>query len=89
VELGWPANETNPNCYPCLFLQFTDCTPDNRCSKMLQIFSKQAPMMDALITSFQRGRGRIDQMDEVDSGGLGNESLEIEGGKIKNDCEIT
>ncbi len=41
-------------------------------------------MMDALITSFQRGRGRADQVDEVDSGGLGSESLEIEGGKIQH-----
>lgn len=77
VELGWPAHENNPNCFPCLFLQFSE--PDGRTSKLLQIFSKQAPMMDALITRFHRGRSRndYDNIDEVD---LGAEPSDIDAG---------
>lgn len=81
-ELGWPSHESNPNCFPCLFLQFTDQI-DTRSSKMLQIFSKQSPMMDALISRFHRARSRaMHQMgstDELD--GLPVESSEIDGGK--------
>jgi len=80
VELGWPSHESNPNCYPCLFLQFLE--PESRGSKMLQIFSKQAPMMDALVTRFHRARCRAQMEDETDN--LVNqplESSEIDGGK--------
>jgi len=80
IELGWPAHDANPNCFPCLFLQFME--PDNsRTSKMLQIFSKQAPMMDALITRFHLGRSRngfVDTVDDVDNM-VGVESSDIEG----------
>lgn len=81
VELGWPSNETNPNCLPCLFLQFSEL--ESRQSKMLQIFSKQAPMMDALISRFHRARSRshhgLDSCDDVDGRG-GMDNAEIDGG---------
>ncbi|ODM86913.1 FERM domain-containing protein 8 [Orchesella cincta] len=80
VELGWPSNETNPNCLPCLFLQFSEL--ESRQSKMLQIFSKQAPMMDALISRFHRARSRshhgLESCDEVDGHGA-MESADIDG----------
>lgn len=78
VELGWPSHhDSNPNCFPCLFIQFLQS--DSRQSKMLQIFSKQAPMMDALITRFHRAKCREEEAgDEVD--GAGDASSDIEGG---------
>ncbi|XP_047494418.1 FERM domain-containing protein 8-like isoform X1 [Penaeus chinensis] len=55
-ELSWdyarPSNERNPHCLPCLFLQFAVVENGRRFSKLLQIFSKQAIMMDALISTF-------------------------------------
>ncbi|CAH1393403.1 unnamed protein product [Nezara viridula] len=55
-ELSWdfakPSQEDNPDCLPCLFLQFRVVENGTKVSKILQIFSKQAVMMDALITGF-------------------------------------
>ncbi|KAK7077981.1 FERM domain-containing protein 8 [Halocaridina rubra] len=55
-ELSWdfarPSNERNTSCLPCLFLQFAVVENGRRFSKLLQIFSKQAIMMDALISTF-------------------------------------
>lgn len=55
-ELSWdfakPSQEDNPDCLPCLFLQFRVLENGTRVSKILQVFSKQAVMMDALITGF-------------------------------------
>lgn len=55
-ELSWdyarPSNERNLHCLPCLFLQFAVVENGRRFSKLLQIFSKQAIMMDALISTF-------------------------------------
>ncbi|XP_074650147.1 putative FERM domain-containing protein FRMD8P1 isoform X2 [Tubulanus polymorphus] len=53
-ELSWefspPGDETNRNCIPCLFLQFRE-DPKKQSTRLLQIFSRQARMMDALIES--------------------------------------
>ncbi|KAK3876580.1 hypothetical protein Pcinc_018643 [Petrolisthes cinctipes] len=55
-ELSWdfarPSNERVPTCLPCLFLQFGVVEAGRRYSKLLQVFSKQAVMMDALISTF-------------------------------------
>ncbi|GAB1863617.1 FERM domain-containing protein 8 [Camponotus japonicus] len=55
-ELSWemakPSDENNPDCLPCLFLQFPVRENGARVYKILQVFSKQAPMMDTLISGF-------------------------------------
>ncbi|XP_049776229.1 putative FERM domain-containing protein FRMD8P1 isoform X2 [Schistocerca cancellata] len=55
-EMSWdfakPSQEDNPDCLPCLFLQFMVLENGTRVSKILQVFSKQAVMMDALISVF-------------------------------------
>jgi len=47
-----PSEPNNPDCYPCLYLQFQASKDETKLWKLLQIFSKQAAMMDALISTF-------------------------------------
>lgn len=55
-EMSWdfarPSREEDPNCFPCLFLQFMVVENGARVSKILQIFSRQASLMDTLISGF-------------------------------------
>ena len=55
-ELSWdyakPSQENNEDCLPCLFIQFCVIENGRRVSKILQIFSRQAVQMDALINTF-------------------------------------
>ncbi|XP_022186630.1 putative FERM domain-containing protein FRMD8P1 isoform X2 [Nilaparvata lugens] len=55
-DMSWdfakPSQEDNPDCLPCLFLQFRVLENGTRVFKILQVFSKQAVMMDALISGF-------------------------------------
>ncbi|KAG7200123.1 hypothetical protein KM043_000563 [Ampulex compressa] len=55
-ELSWemakPSDEANPDCLPCLFLQFPVRENGMRVFKVLQVFSRQAIMMDTLISGF-------------------------------------
>ncbi|XP_012275656.2 FERM domain-containing protein 8 [Orussus abietinus] len=55
-ELSWemakPSDEGNPNCLPCLFLQFSVRENGARVYKILQVFSRQAIMIDTLISGF-------------------------------------
>lgn len=55
-ELSWemakPSDERNPDCLPCLFLQFPVRENGARVYKILQVFSRQAIMMDTLISGF-------------------------------------
>lgn len=55
-ELSWeyarPSKEDDPNCLPCLFLQFMVVENGARVSKILQVFSRQASLMDTLIAGF-------------------------------------
>merc|ERR1719266_459224 len=55
-ELSWdyakPSQENNEDCLPCLFIQFCVIENGRRVSKILQIFSRQASQMDALINTF-------------------------------------
>lgn len=53
-DLSWEfaesnASVSNPDCMPCLFLQFEQTESGKTVTKILQIFSKEAVMMDALI----------------------------------------
>lgn len=55
-EFSWdcskPSREDNPDCLPCLFIQFGVVENGARVSKMLQVFSRQATLMDTLINSY-------------------------------------
>ncbi|XP_041969933.1 putative FERM domain-containing protein FRMD8P1 isoform X2 [Aricia agestis] len=54
-ELSWDIglpSEDNEDCLPCLFLQFMVVENGLRVSKILQVFSKQAVMMDTLVSHF-------------------------------------
>ncbi|XP_026760798.1 FERM domain-containing protein 8 [Galleria mellonella] len=54
-ELSWDfglPSDDNEDCLPCLFLQFMVVENGLRVSKILQVFSKQAIMMDTLIEHF-------------------------------------
>ncbi|XP_057672723.1 FERM domain-containing protein 8 isoform X2 [Diorhabda carinulata] len=55
-EFSWeyarPSKEDDLNCLPCIFIQFTIIENGTSVSKILQIFSRQASLMDALITTF-------------------------------------
>ncbi|XP_015117686.1 putative FERM domain-containing protein FRMD8P1 [Diachasma alloeum] len=51
-EMAKPSDESNPDCLPCLFLQFPVRENGTRVYKILQVFSKQAIMMDTLISGF-------------------------------------
>lgn len=52
-QLRWdyacPTQPQNPDCLPCLFLQFKQQGQDE--TNVVQIFSKQAVLMDALIST--------------------------------------
>uniref|UniRef100_A0A1Y1L1R5 FERM domain-containing protein 8 n=1 Tax=Photinus pyralis TaxID=7054 RepID=A0A1Y1L1R5_PHOPY len=69
-ELNWdyarPSKEDDPNCLPCLFLQFLVVENGSRVSKILQVFSRQASLMDSLITTFVQQRKRKSVTDETD-----------------------
>ncbi|XP_046804991.1 uncharacterized protein LOC111681978 [Lucilia cuprina] len=55
-DLSWdfakPSATDDPECQTCIFLQFDAVENGIQISKLMQIFSKQAPMIDALISHF-------------------------------------
>ncbi|XP_052863454.1 putative FERM domain-containing protein FRMD8P1 [Anopheles cruzii] len=55
-EFSWeyakPSNVNDPECLPCIFLQFGAVENGIAATKLMQIFSRQAAMVDALITHF-------------------------------------
>ncbi|GFV88274.1 FERM domain-containing protein 8 [Trichonephila clavipes] len=54
-NLSWDYasfKQENPDCLPCLFIQFKIPGQRGRDSKLMQIFSHQANMMDKLISKF-------------------------------------
>lgn len=69
-ELSWdyakPSKEDDPNCLSCLFLQFNVLENGARVSKILQIFSKQAGLMDKVIASFVHQMKKKSSTDETD-----------------------
>lgn len=51
-ECSWMKHNSNsPQCLSSFFIHFVNPLPDSTNSKLLQIFTKQAVMMDALLTS--------------------------------------
>ncbi|CAG9820882.1 unnamed protein product [Phaedon cochleariae] len=64
-EFARPSREEDPNCLPCLFLQFMVVENGARVSKILQVFSRQASLMDTLITIFV-GQLKSTATDETD-----------------------
>lgn len=71
-NLSWdyaaPSDLDDPDCLPCLFVQFQIPGLITRDSKLIQIFSRQANMMDRLISKFvdelkQRPSWGEDQVD--------------------------
>lgn len=81
-ELSWdyarPAKEDDPNCFPCIFLQFIVVENGARVSKILQVFSRQASLMDTLISGFVQ-QLKEKSSDEADRSYLNH--LTGEGGK--------
>ncbi|KAK4884490.1 hypothetical protein RN001_000761 [Aquatica leii] len=69
-DLSWdyarPSKEDDLNCLPCLFLQFMVVENGSRVSKILQIFSRQASLMDALISTFVQQLKQKSFSDEPD-----------------------
>ncbi|XP_033216736.1 FERM domain-containing protein 8 isoform X2 [Belonocnema kinseyi] len=67
-ELSWemakPSDEGNPDCLPCLFLQFPVRENGTRVYKILQVFSKQAIMMDTLISGFAEESRKMESNSE-------------------------
>ncbi|EDV42262.1 uncharacterized protein Dana_GF17892, isoform C [Drosophila ananassae] len=55
-DLSWdyakPSASDDPECLTCIFLQFDVVENGIQVSKLMQIFSKQAAMIDALISHF-------------------------------------
>lgn len=52
-QLSWeyaePRDKENPDCLPCLFLQFGMTEENKQVTKLMQVFSKEAQLADALI----------------------------------------
>lgn len=65
-EYAKPSKEDDPNCLPCLFIQFVVVENGARVSKVLQVFSRQASLMDTLISCFVQELKRK-SVDEADS----------------------
>ncbi|XP_039968491.1 uncharacterized protein LOC126764476 isoform X4 [Bactrocera neohumeralis] len=55
-DLSWdfakPSVNNDPDCQTCIFIQFDAMENGIQVSKLMQIFSKQASMIDALISHF-------------------------------------
>ncbi|XP_037030048.1 putative FERM domain-containing protein FRMD8P1 [Bradysia coprophila] len=55
-ELSWdygkPSVSDDPDCLSCIFIQFDAVENGIAITKLMQIFSRQAPMMDALLSYF-------------------------------------
>ncbi|XP_034941349.1 FERM domain-containing protein 8 [Chelonus insularis] len=86
-ELSWemakPSDESNSDCLPCLFLQFPVRENGARVYKILQVFSRQAIMMDTLISVFaEESRHTEDNVDATNQN-------RTEGSVIMNTCSFT
>ncbi|XP_066901081.1 FERM domain-containing protein 8-like isoform X2 [Halyomorpha halys] len=98
-ELSWdfakPSQEDNPDCLPCLFLQFRVVENGTKVSKILQIFSKQAVMMDALITGFveelklKLSSNTISNNNIDRSTTIFDNNLNIDGATTRNDSSLS
>ncbi|XP_066590693.1 putative FERM domain-containing protein FRMD8P1 isoform X2 [Prorops nasuta] len=68
-EMAKPSDEENPDCLPCLFLQFPVRENGARVYKILQVFSRQAIMMDTLISAFVE-KSRRDELTDKNTVGV-------------------
>ncbi|XP_050081753.1 uncharacterized protein LOC126569019 [Anopheles aquasalis] len=88
-EFSWeyakPSNVNDPECLPCIFLQFGAVENGIAATKLMQIFSRQAAMVDALITHFieQDKRRKESGADADQAGGLADNTY-VEPNPIKN-----
>ncbi|XP_049276661.1 uncharacterized protein LOC125760513 isoform X1 [Anopheles funestus] len=89
-EFSWeyakPSNVNDPECLPCIFLQFGAVENGIAATKLMQIFSRQAAMVDALITHFvEQDKRRKESGAEADqaAGGLADNTY-VEPNPIKN-----
>ncbi|XP_038106892.1 FERM domain-containing protein 8 isoform X3 [Culex quinquefasciatus] len=74
-ELSWdyakPSNVNDPECLPCIFLQFGAVENGIAATKLMQIFTRQAAMVDALITHFIEQAKRRKESGGVAGGAAG------------------
>ncbi|XP_035896061.1 uncharacterized protein LOC118504990 isoform X2 [Anopheles stephensi] len=90
-EFSWeyakPSNVNDPECLPCIFLQFGAVENGIAATKLMQIFSRQAAMVDALITHFveqdKRRKESGADADQAGPGGLADNTY-VEPNPIKN-----
>uniref|UniRef100_A0A182P3X1 FERM domain-containing protein 8 n=1 Tax=Anopheles epiroticus TaxID=199890 RepID=A0A182P3X1_9DIPT len=89
-EFSWeyakPSNVNDPECLPCIFLQFGAVENGIAATKLMQIFSRQAAMVDALITHFiEQDKRRKESGADADqaAGGLADNTY-VEPNPIKN-----
>eukprot|EP00095_Tigriopus_kingsejongensis_P011483 maker-scaffold626_size122949-snap-gene-0.34 protein:Tk11483 transcript:maker-scaffold626_size122949-snap-gene-0.34-mRNA-1 annotation:"ferm domain-containing protein 8" len=88
-ELSWdyakPSQENNEDCLPCLFIQFCVIENGRRVSKILQIFSRQAVQMDALIATFvDELKQRVAMFNDDPDGNIYNDASSTEA----DDCLV-
>ncbi|XP_071810414.1 putative FERM domain-containing protein FRMD8P1 isoform X1 [Asterias amurensis] len=75
-ELSWEytePTEDRPDCLPCLWLEFDSHESGKKCSKVLQIFSKQAVMMNAMIEA------SVDELNKQDIEGKHRKKTVMDG----------
>ncbi|XP_068152917.1 LOW QUALITY PROTEIN: uncharacterized protein Bili [Drosophila tropicalis] len=81
-DLSWdyakPSATDDPECLTCIFLQFDAVENGIQVSKLVQVFSKQAAMIDALISHF------TDQMKNRKQEGNTTETFHDEPNLIQN-----
>ncbi|XP_021710822.1 uncharacterized protein LOC5569452 [Aedes aegypti] len=86
-ELSWdyakPSNVNDPECMQCIFLQFAAVENGIAATKLMQIFTRQAAMIDALITHFTDQAKRRKESGEGDVP-AGENQYEAEPNPIQN-----
>ncbi|XP_072167648.1 putative FERM domain-containing protein FRMD8P1 [Diadema setosum] len=86
-ELSWEYTEpvrSDSDCLPCLWLEFDSHERGKWCSKVLQVFSKQAVMMNALIEAC------VDELNKRDiENSLRKTNHTVMGGLLRAAMEVT
>ncbi len=83
-EYAEPQNKDNPDCMPCIFLQFPHKDENGQdVTKLLQIFSREAPLMDAMIDVCVKAKKKMIKKeggrDQVDGGEKGAGIIKAQG----------
>lgn len=69
-ELSWDYGQPSiedPECLPCIFLEFDAVENGINVTKLIQIFTKQADMIDALISHFTEQLRRRKENNEAEA----------------------